>query len=264
MKLTVIILFLFFSSSFLSVALANEKVNSAKTNQTKTEIIADGDLAEKLKEELNFNLQRRKGFQKQINDQKIYSREREKGLALFLEEQEKFDLDRERGLALHKKTKTKPMDESSPEYFADLKDKKNQINWLEDARLTHVKTRDQIVSQYNPDIQNHSEMEELDLYNLRPRYNLRKRYHNKWIKNSTAKPPGYGGGFNGAPSPEGSSEFPPPTEYVPPPMDNFEEIPPPPPMIPYDQNQGYESGFGEAPNQQMPPPPPMPEGGWDF
>lgn len=233
------------------------------------ETAEDTALAEKLKEELNFNLQRRKGFSKHIEDQKIYHREREKGFALFLEENEKFEIERERGLALHKKTKTKPMDESSPEYFADLKDKKNRDRWLEEARSLHVKTRDQIVSQYNQNTQTHSEAEELDLLNSRPRYDLRKRYKNKWIKGSSTGLGSHGAGsFNGgAPSPEGPSmDFPAPVEYAPPyappPMDNFEEIPPPPPMIPYDQNQGYESGFGEAP--MPPPPPPPPDGGWDF
>ncbi len=248
-------------SQFDSVALANDEVK--KNDQTKN---SDAALAEKLKAELDFNMQRRKGFRKQNDELKFYNREREKGLALFLEEQEKFEIEREKGLAEHKKTKTKSLDESSPEYFADLKDKKNRENWQEDSRLNHVKTRDQIISQYR-DQENHSELEELDLYNNRPRFDLRKRYNNKWVKNS-GKSNSSGSSFGGgAPVPDYVPDFPAPLDYAPQPVDNFEEIPPPPPAIPYDQgfggnSGGYDSGFGDAP---MPPaPPPPPEGGWDF
>jgi hypothetical protein len=223
-------------------------------------------LAEKLKQELNFNMQRRKGFKKQIEDQKFFDREREKGLALFLEEQEKFDIEREKGIAEHKKSKTKSLDESSPEYFSDLKEKKNRELWLDQSRKVHINTRDQIVSQYSDNI-NQSESQELDLYNNRPRYDLRKRHNNKWVKNSTkSSSSSSGNSFNGAPSPENSPDFPPPMDYAPQPIDNFEEIPPPPPAIPFDQSQGFgngfDSGFGDAP--MPPPPPPPPEGGWDF
>ena len=235
----------------ISAAKAAEKISS------------DQALAEKLKQELNFNLERRKGFKKQVGDQKIYDREREKGLALFLEEQEKFDVSREKGLSAHRNTKTKSLDESSPEYFIDLKDKENRKRWSDEARLRHVQTRDQVVSGYNTNLQNQSEMDELDLYNSRPRYDLRKRYNNKWVKNST-KTPSTGGSspFGGAPAPESPTDFPAPIDYSPQPIDNFEEIPPPPPPIPYDLNQGYDSGFGDAPNQPGAPMPP-PEG-WDF
>jgi hypothetical protein len=226
----------------------------------------DAALAEKLKQELNFNMQRRKGFKKQAEDQKFFDREREKGLALFLEEQEKFDIQREKGVAEHRKSKTKSLDESSPEYFSDLKEKKNRQLWLDESREIHVQTRNQIVSQYS-DTVNHSETEELDLYNNRPRYDLRKRYNNKWVKNSTKSSSSSGGSpFNGAPPPENVPDFPAPIDYAPQPIDNFEEIPPPPPAIPYDQGQGFgngfDSGFGDAP--MPPPPPPPPEGGWDF
>lgn len=226
----------------------------------------DAALAEKLKQELNFNQQRRKGFKKQNADLQVFNREREKGLSLFLEEQEKFDLEREKGLALHKKSKMKPLDESSPEYFADLKIKKEQSLWLETARKNHVKTRDQVIGLYSEGEQV-SEMEELDLYNNRPRYDLRKRHNNKWVKSSSKSTGGSsssgGSSFgSGAPVPENPTDFPAPIDYAPQPIENFDEIPPPPPPIPYDQNPGFESGFGDAP--VPPPPPPMPEGGWDF
>ena len=259
MKLSVIALILIFGQLF-SLTIRATEVKKTETRQS-----SDAALAEKLKAELDFNMQRRKGFRKQNDELKFYNREREKGLALFLEEQEKFDIEREKGLVEHKKTKTKSLDESSPEYFADLKDKKNRENWLEDSRLNHVKTRDQIISQYRVQ-ENHSELEELDLYNNRPRYELRKRYNNKWVKNS-GKSNSSGSSFGGgAPVPDYVPDFPAPLDYAPQPVDNFEEIPPPPP-IPYDQgfggnSGGYDSGFGEAP---MPPaPPPPPEGGWDF
>lgn len=224
----------------------------------------DQALAEKLKQEFNFNLQRRKGFRKQIDDKKIYDREREKGLALFLEEQEKFDVNREKGLSEHKKRKIITPDDSSPEYYADLKDKQNKKKWLDEARLIHVRTRDQVISQYNESQFNHSELEELDLLNTRPRFDLRKRYNNKWVKNAGKPSSGSSGStpsFPGAPAPDNTNDFPPPIDYAPQPIDNYEEIPPPPP-IPYDQSQGYDSGFGDSP--MLPPPPPPPAEGWDF
>ena len=226
----------------------------------------DTALAEKLKEELNFNQQRRKGFKKQTEDQKIFNLEREKGLALFLEEQEKFDQARDRGISEYKKTKQKPMDESSPEFFADLKEKKMREVVLENARKLHVKTRDQIVSQYDASA-HQSEMTELELYNQRPRYDLRKRYKNKWTqqgqKSTGSTSSSFGGG---APVPENPMDFPAPVDYAPQPIENFEEIPPPPP-IPYDPTGGqgyptYDSGYGDA--AIPPPPPPPPDGGWDF
>jgi hypothetical protein len=106
-------------------------------------------------------------------------------------------------------------------------------------------------------------MEELDLYSKRPRYDLRKRYLNKWVKNSSKTSSSSGGSSfgGGAPAPQSPMDFPVPVDYAPQPIENFEEIPPPPPPIPF-ENQGFESGFGE--NPLPPPPPPVPEGGWDF
>lgn len=245
MKLSVRVLFILTSVCLSLSAVATE----------------DTDLAQKLNQELSFNQQRRKGFKKQSDDLKIFNREREKGLALFLEEQEKFDIERERGLSDHKKNKMKSLDESSPEYLADLKVKNERNKWLEEARKVHVKTRNQVISQYS-DTDHASEMEELELYNNRPRYELRKRYRNKWVKNSS-KPSSSGSSFGGgAPVPENPMDFPAPVDYAPQPIENFDEMPPPPPPIPFDQSQGFDSGFGDAP--LPPPPPPAPEGGWDF
>lgn len=253
MKLSVII-FISIGTIFYSAQLraAKNQINTAAE-----ELI----LAEKLNQELNFNQQRRKGFKEHTSDQKIFDREREKGLSLFLEEQEKFDIQREKGIAEHKKSLRKSLDESSPEYFEDLKEKKNREDWIEEARHVHVRTRDQILSRYNGD-SSQSEMEELGLNQLRPKYDQRKRFKNKWIKSSTNKASTGGSSFgDSAPSPGGSMDFPAPVDYAPQPiMDNFDEIPPPPPPIPYEQGQGYDSGYGDAP---IPPPPP-PEGGWDF
>jgi hypothetical protein len=224
-------------------------------------------LAEKLRSELNFNLQRRKGFQKSVKDHKIFDQERENGLSLFLEEQEKFDQNREKSLYDYKRKKTNySMDESSPEYFADLKKKKNRQKWLDDARQQHVETRDKVLSAYNHSFQNQTEAEELDLYNTRPRFDLRKRYNNKWKnQKSNAGSTTINNSFSGAPAPAPTpapDNYPQPIDYTPQPLDNFDEIPPPPPPILYDQSQGYENGFGDPPDQLAPPP--APEGGWDF
>lgn len=223
----------------------------------------DTQLAEKLKQELQFDIQRKKGFQNFKDKNNVFEREREKGLSMFLEEQEKFDIAREKGKDAYKASKQKrTMDESSPEYYADLREKDKQQIAREKSREIHVQTRDRIVSQYSHEGSILSEEQEFNLNQNRPRYDLRKRGSNKWS----------GSGKSGGSSSSSSGGFgsaldvppPPPQDYIPQPIDNFEEIPPPPP-IPYDESMhvpSFDSGFGEAP--LPPPPPPPPEGGWDF
>ena len=123
-----------------------------------------------------------------------------------------------------------------------------------------------------------SEAEELDIYNDRPRFALRKRGRNKWSDQSKSP----GGNTGSAASPNGGTYDPgnsnssapfdyppvPNQDYVP--NDNFDDLPPPPPLIPYDSYNA--PGSGGAPsfegNSEFPPPtgypPPPPEGGWDF
>lgn len=242
----------------------------------------DQDLAAKLKDDLEFDTERRNDFKNQVKNRNVYEGEREKGLSLFLEEQEKWDLTREKGINEQRarRLREKKMDENSPEYFQDLKNKQAYEKKQEVARQRHVDTKREIVDIYKKKVQV-TEEEELDIYNPRPRYALRQRGQNKWVsrgsKSGSGSSPGYSPPSN-LPSP-GSSTYdypqPPMNEYIP--TDNFEEIPPPPPPMPY---EGYSNPAGDfnnynnygAPPPGFPPdtpypaypPPPAPEGGWDF
>lgn len=243
----------------------------------------DQELAIKLKNELEFDTQRRNDFKSQRKNNDVYEKEREKGLSLFLEEQEKWDVTRDKGLKAQRaeRLKEKKMDEGSPEYVQDLKEKKKYEQEQIAARKKHIETRDMIVQSFKNKAQV-SEEEELEVYNQRPRYTLRQRAQNKWVSRGAGgrmgggSSPGFSGSGGSIPSP-GNSAFDYPTnpnpEYIP--TDNFEEIPPPPPM-PYEGSYpppggDYYNGGGNfngnpdygAPPMGYPPPPP-PEGGWDF
>lgn len=252
---------LFFSIS-IGIAFLASAVSAQQSVQNATP--SDPQLAEKLKQELQFDIQRKKGFNGFEEKKTVFEREREKGLSMFLEEQEKFDIAREKGKEAYRSSKKKrSMDESSPEYYADLREKDKQQAAREKSRQVHVQTRNRIISQYSHE-SHLSEEQEFGLDQIRPRYDLRKRGSNKWTRGSGAT--GSSGSRGSSPGGFGSPmDVPPPVpDYIPQPVDNFEEIPPPPP-IPYDESMsvpGFDSGFGEAP--LPPPPPPPPEGGWDF
>lgn len=220
--------------------------------------------AEQLRGELRYDVTRRKAYKNQDQGDKAFDREREKGLALFLEEQEKWDLARERGIREYKKNKVlnRELDENSPEYKEDMKLKMEAVKELETARKKHVTTKKQILAEFDGQVQT-TEEQELAIFESRPRYDLRKRARNKWVKSGDRKTISSGSSAGGAPPPPVYDDFPPPTDYAPPqPMDSFEEIPPPPPAMPYDGSSGgYDTGFGDTP---MPPPPPPPPEGWDF
>ena len=230
----------------------------------------DTAVAEKLKDELNLNKNRRSGFKDFKTQQKKFEVERDRGLAEFLEEDEKFALQREKGLWEYKKSKTSEMTEDGPEFKADLQEKNKRVKEMETARQLHVKTRDQIKAEFN-----HGELVdeeiELGLIAERPRYDQRKRSRNKWVKSgsqSSSSGSGFTGSFPSNPL-DGNFNAGPTQDFVPQPLDNFEEIPPPPPPVPYEEfgtagagQSGFDSGFGEAP--LPPPPPPPPDGGWDF
>lgn len=240
----------------------------------------DQQQASQLRRDLEFDVDRRNEFKNHRKNNRVFESEREKGMSIFLEEQEKWDITREKGLPEQRasRAKEKHMDETSPEYFQDLKKKQTYEKSQELSRKKLIQTRDQIVKLFKSKVQV-TEEEELDIYNSRPRYSLRDRAKNKWVGKGSKSGVNTGGAASspGFLPPTGGGamyDYPPPpvSEYVP--TDNFEELPPPPPMMPYDNYSNPNMGdpeipfFSEGGNEfDMPPPgfpPPAPEGGWDF
>lgn len=226
----------------------------------------DKELVTSLKIEANHNLNRLKSLKEEKDNLKIYNNEREKGLGSFLEEQEKWDLQRDRGLAEYRKQKKQiSPQENGPEHMADIEAKKKYEQQIEKSRQVRVHTRNQIVSE-NKELIGRLENVEFGLNATRPRYDLRRRGQNKWVKgnspsNKTTSSPAY----TPPPAPTNFDDFPPPApdyQAMPQPMDNFEEIPPPPPPVyeSYGAPPGtFESGYGD-----IPPPPPPPPVDYDF
>jgi hypothetical protein len=247
----------------------------------------DQDLAAKLKKDLVFDVERRNDFKKHSQNKKVYEVEREKSLALYLEEQEKWDIAREKGLKTQRNSRSalKEMDEQSSEFKQDQKEKAKYDLELETARKKHNETKKQITQCFENKIAV-SEADELEIYNLRPRFDLRHRGQNKWTKKSSGSSGGSSAGSSGSGSTWGgasgdtgsSTPFDYPAsgggDYIP--SDNFDDLPPPPPLVPYD---GYGNGqnsvppyynnengpdFGPGQSSPLGYPTPPPEGGWDF
>lgn len=245
----------------------------------------DHELAVKLKSDLEFDVQRRNAFIKHSQNKNIYESEREKGLSLYLEEQEKWDVNREKGMKQQRSDRLRnhEVDEQSPEYARDQKEKQKYELDQENARKKHVETKKE-VTQYFDNKVTVSESEELDIYNDRPRFELRSRGQNKWAKKGSGSgsgSPAWGGGSgssSGGGESSGTAPFDYPVsgggDYVP--TDNYDDLPPPPPLVPYDSYGNGQNGgvpppyYGEGnpdfaapvPGQSYPPAPP--DGGWDF
>lgn len=239
----------------------------------------DQELADRLKEELTHEANRRRAFTQFEEEKKKTEKEQNKGLSLWLEEQEQWDTAREKSVNDYKKTRQPArkmvvdaqgsVQELTKEYYADVEAKQSAQRLIEDGRKQHIQIKKNIIAQYAPtDVT--SEEQELGIYSQRPRYDLRKRGKNKWT-NSGSKIGGQAGssggsdaGFNSGGFQGDTFDFPPPppaTDFVP--QDNFDDFPPPPPATDFGNAPGmYDSGFGDAPIP--PPPPPPPEGGWDF
>lgn len=227
----------------------------------------DQDLADRLKEDLQHEANRRKAYKEFEDEKKKSEKEQNKGLSLWLEEQEQWDLTREKAIFEYKKNKRETPQEGSKEYYADLAEKERAQHVVEEGRKQHIAIKKNIIAQFSP--QNvTSEEEELGIYTNRPRYDLRKRGRNKWTKGGSSFG---GGGSSGGYSPGGGfqtdyNDFPPPPppDFNAVPQDSFEDFPPPPPPTDFGNAPGtFDSGFGDAPIPPPPPPPP-PEGGWDF
>ncbi len=222
----------------------------------------DQELLNSLKIEANHNLTRLKSLKTEKKNNKVYDEEREKSLGLYLVEQEKWDLIREKGLFEYRKQKkTLSPQEGGPEFQMDLKEKRKLAEKAEKSREIQVRTRNQILNQ-NPGVVAELENEELGLTHARPRFLLRKRGQNKWVKSGNAsggRPAMGGNGFTPTPSDLDSGFPPPPTDYVPapPPNDGYEEVPPPPPPN-YDYGSStslpYDAGYGDIPPPPLPPP----------
>ncbi len=220
----------------------------------------DTQLLQTLNSEAGHDLARKKEFKADRSAKKIYDSEREKELALFLEQQEKWEMNRERGLTEYRsRKKDKSPADDGPEFKEDQKIKHVEDLKKEQVRLSVVQTRQRISAKLSPQ-ELLQELEELNIDQKRPRFDLRKRGKNKWVKgDATAKSnsPSGNGGF--APPPAAFDDFPTQPDYMPAPgVDSFEDIPPPPPPpINFDGNMGFggvDSGFGDTP---PPPPPPM-------
>ncbi len=229
----------------------------------------DNDLLSSLKIQANHNLNRLKSLHEEKKNNKVFDNEREKSLGLYLEEQEKWDSSREKGLAEYRRQKkTLSPSDDGPEYKEEQIRRKKNLDVAEKNREVQVRTRNQVLNQ-NPGVVTRLEDEELGLLETRPRYELRLRGKNKWIKNgaATGGRAAVGGQGGYTPPNDGDSGFPPPPiDYTPapPPMDSYEEMPPPPPPPGYDYGASgsampYDAGYGD-----IPPPPPPPPVDYDF
>ena len=226
----------------------------------------DSDLLSSLKIEANHNINRLKSLKEEKKNNKIYEEQREKSLGQYLEEQENWEQLREKGLAEYRKQKKNlsPAD-NGPEYKDYVRERAKLREKAEKNREVQVRTRNQMLNQNSQTI-TRLEDEELGLTENRPRYELRFRGKNKWVKGGSS-----GGGRASSPgsfSSGGDSDFPPPPPPIdytpaPPPADAYEDIPPPPPPAPgYDYGAAvpYDAGYGDIP----PPPPPPPAVDYDF
>ena len=220
----------------------------------------DRQLLQSLNSEAGHDQARKKEFKADRKARKAFDNEREKELALFLEQQEKWEMTRERGLAEYRsRQQDKSPTDDGPEYKEDQKIKRQEYLKKEQARLSVVQTRQKITARQSP-LDALQELEELNIDQTRPRFDLRKRGKNKWVGKdgkSNSGSSGSSGSSGFAPPPAAFDDFPQP-EYMPAPMDNFEDIPPPPPPpINFDGSMGFggvDSGFGDIP---PPPPPPL-------
>lgn len=227
----------------------------------------DSELLNSLKMEANHNLNRLKSLKEERKNSRIYEDQRERSLGPYLEEQENWEQLREKGLAEYRKQKKNlsPSD-LGPEYHDYVQYRAKQRAEAEKTREVQVHTRNQMMNQ-NAGVISKLENEELGLAELRPRFELRFRGKNKWVKGGTssggrASSPG---SFNSGGDSDGFPPPPPPIDYTPapPPLDSYEDIPPPPPPPNYDYGAAvpFDAGYGDVP----PPPPPPPSGGdYDF
>jgi hypothetical protein len=222
----------------------------------------DVDLAESLKIEANHNNERLRSFKTEVNNNKVFDEEREKGLAEFLEDQEKWDLVRERGLQEYRKLKNNnsTSKESGPDYIEYLEEKESQDARYEHSRQIHVRTRELVKKNVDPDLAQ-IESDELGLNVERPRYDLRKRSRNKWAiggKSGTGFSSGGTGSpsFDSQPSNPGNNEFVPAPEFppAPPAFDAGDDFTPTPA---FDPNTGMPMDSATPPPEiNIPPPPP--------
>jgi hypothetical protein len=232
-------------------------------------LAVDQELVDRLNQDLKHESDRKKAFKEFKNEKQTSEKEQNKGLALWLEEQEQWDLAREKAVFEHKKQKKyETPGEGSKEHIEDLAQKERDLRIIEDGRKQHIQTKKKVLAQYQGQGEV-SEEEELAIYNSRPRYDLRKRGRNKWMKGGASMGTGSGSSGGYVPPPGGFQDNfdfppPPPADFNNVPTDSFDDFPPPPPAPDFGNVPGtFDSGFGDAPIPPPPPPPP-PEGGWDF
>lgn len=139
--------------------------------QNKNQAIEDEELADRLRSDLDFDLSRRKAFSDHLEEDQIFDKERDQGLSLFLEEDERWNRLREKGAEEQRNSREKPMDENSPEYFADLKEKQKSEQDREKFRLRHVRTKKVLTDEFEAKIPQ-SEEKELSLWSSRPDLNF--------------------------------------------------------------------------------------------
>ncbi len=219
----------------------------------------DAELADSLKIEANHNSNRLKSYKNELENNKVFANEREKSLVEFLEEQEKWELIRERGLQEYRKQKKlNTLTEGSTLRRQYLEEKNAAERQAEQRLKLFVETRNKHRTQQSQLITN-LELEELELYIKRPRYEFAKRSRNKWLAGSGSKA-GLGITSPGSSFQNNVSsviDYPSQPDFpaVPAPYEGFDEIPPPPPIY-YDESGGmpYDPAFGG--DFSVPPPPP--------
>jgi hypothetical protein len=192
---------------------------------------------------------RLRGFGEHQREQMLFEKERAASLNEHNEEYEKWERGRIKGIAEYKKeVPLKAPVTGGPEHMADIQEK-NKFNGVYEKE---TKLYVSLKRSFDRKSARHlvTEEVELDLYNLRPRYEYKKRCsygsNGKWC-HSGGSSASSGGGSSGS---SGGTYFPPPPSF-----DDFAGdsgyIPPP-------SMNGEESDF------PPPPPPPMFEGGGDF
>jgi hypothetical protein len=194
---------------------------------------------------------RREGFYQQQKANKEFDQEREAGLRDYLKEQADWHEQRKKDIQADKKRKTleSPV-EGGPEYKADRKEKKADLEAYELQRKAYIKEKKSSEAK-NAKEQKKRDAWALEEYGLdkeRPRFDIAKRKFFGGKSMGTAGRPGSSGGSASG----GGPSFPPPPSF-----EDFNDGYVPPPFPP-------PEAFDSPAESFSPPPPYMGEGGGDF
>lgn len=207
--------------------------------------------------------ERLSGFAEHYAEGKKIDKARADGERAFFEESEQWEaLRRNEYSEFKKQKKAAEIADDGPEFKQDAKDKKQDAIQYEESRkeFQKLKANERAISRESKKLP--SELQELQVYSDRPRYDYSKRplfgARYKW-QGALSGSASSGSNFGGYNSGSGGSNFPSPPSfddggYIPAPnLPDDSDFPPPPPP-PGFGDDSLGGGFGS----DMPPPPPPP------